>query len=311
MRTHDLIAILDGAHPKPPHPALQMLPDAGITAVLAARPRPVLRLPQGRADLLAEAAERLRLQEACLPLATLLPVQPGASLSLAGCGRFLQANQPLLAQLMQRYTGLVQVQITLRWQEEAVLTRFRDHPAVAALFTMPQPGPQHLVDAVSNLSVSLSARITDLLSRAAMEVITLPVAPSVLWNGVVLLPRTALSGLDTAVEKIDAIWSEGFTIRQIGPAPIASFALITLEPVTAAEVARARAAFGAAPSVHAGLRAGLMAAGDNAALREGLRRQARIAEAAARLSTSDAGFALAGVRSEGRSAPALLQQAVA
>lgn len=311
MHIYDLIGVLDGNHTTPSHPEIRLLPEAGMTAVLSPRSPCDATLPTDQTSCLSEAARRLALQESCLPLSTLLPVQRTYGLTQLQARRFLLANQPFLANLLRRHAGLVQVQVTVRWREEVALDHFRNHPAIRPLFALARLNSKNVIDAVTELSADLCRQIEGYLLPRATERIALPVTRSILWNGVLLLPLGRLSDLDDAIEQIDAIWSDGFAISQIGPAPIASFALVTLETVTPAQVAQANAIFRTAPSIQWGLRAGLKAAGQNAEKRDSIRLLARIAEAAARLPTPEEGLSLAGLRTEGHSIAINTQQAVA
>jgi hypothetical protein len=297
MRIHDLIAVLDGTHSRAPVPEVQMVPIAGLTAVMSAAARPILRLPQSRRDHLLETANRLRLQEACLPLATLLPAKAGDALSHDGAARFLLANQPALARLMQLHAGQVQIQITVNWDESQVLTRFRTSPEISPLFADQKTTPQKLGAAVAQLGQRLAQDISLILEPVSTEIATLPLAPGIVWNAALLLPHSRLEALSAAVEAVDAIWSDGFRIRQIGPAPIGSFVSLGLTPISGREAVRILEKFGS--SVGSTRRASLMRAAQDGTLRDTIRAEALIAEAAARLPDPEAGFSLIRQHGEG------------
>ena len=311
MREYDLVAVLDGTHGSPPVPEVQMVTHDGLTGVLAAAPRPVMRLLQSRREIMLEAATRLSWQEACMPLGTLLPAQANCSLSHGGAVAFLQANQPQLSRLMRRFAGHVQVQVTVSWQEDGVLARFRDSPELAPLFTEGLSTPAALTEAITRLSSRLSQGIGYQLASVGTEIARLPVTSSVLWNGAVLVPLSGLEALSGVVEAIDAIWSEGLQIRQIGPAPVGSFVTLELDRISGPQAKKALKAFGSSANHAAERRAGLLAAMDDMALREAIRAEARIAEAAARLPIPAAGFSLARIRAEGLSSGSQLHRAVA
>ena len=113
MREFDLVGILDGMHTVAPLPELQMVPHDGLTAVLTALSRPAMRLPKSRKQVLMDTAVRLRWQEACMPLGTILSARPDSTLTRDGADAFLTANRQQLARVMQRFGGLVQVQARL------------------------------------------------------------------------------------------------------------------------------------------------------------------------------------------------------
>ena len=317
MAVYDLIAVLDGAHETAPVPDLQMVVHHGLTAVLGATPRPLIRLPQTRRDALAEVATRLRWQEACMTLGTLLPLQPGTALTLDAAAAMLAANRPDLTDTIARFAGHVQSQVTVSWAEDRVLAHFRHSPELAPIFASKTVDPAGLRLAVTNLALRLSTAIGAHLALVATDIAPLPAPAGILWNGAVLLPRSALSSLDRAVEAIDALWSEGLTIRQIGPAPISSFATLHIEPVTRRQIDWALDRFNLTrgctqADVHRARRQALVSLGPDShgAERDAIRTQARIAEAAERLAQAGfnrvAGLALCNLWSEGQSAPVAL-----
>lgn len=298
MATFDLLGVLEGNHVKPPLPGLRMIGQDGLTAVLSAQPRPILRLPQGRKAQLLALADRLRAQEACLALGTFLPASPLAHLSPETAVLFLDANRPFLFDQVARFAGLVQYQLQVAWDEPQVLARFRDHADIAPLFAGPLQ-PEAIPLAVSRLAEGLGREILDHLATA-LEVQPLPRVPGLLWNGALLIPRSGEAELERALQRIDAIWTEGFTLRLTGPAPIVSFCTLDLEAVSAAQIDWALDRFGLASIAQAaevpGIRRRLLMA--NAEAREEVDFQARVIEAAARL-RGHKGFALARARADG------------
>jgi hypothetical protein len=290
MALFELIGLVCNSHPVSPVPELQMVVYNDQTAVLSAAPKPFLRLPKGRRDHLIEVAERLRRQEDCMALGTFLPVQQGSALTKDGAKALLVANQPELAGLFARFAGLVQLQITVSWDEKDVLARFCHSRELAPIFQRGHVDPKELGLAIAALATRLSGAIAAELSAVASDIVELPVTTGILWNGAVLVPHAQLAALDQAVEAIDAIWSEGLKIRQIGPAPISSFVTLKLEPVTRKQIDRALERFRlqtgwASADLAQARRLALKSLGpeSDSAAREAIREQARIAEAAARL----------------------------
>lgn len=303
MAEHDLYGILEGSHLKPPAPGLKMVPQNGLTAVLAAEPRPLIRLPQSRKVQLMALAERLRAQEVCLPLGSFLPASPQAHLSVEAAEVFLDANRPFLFDQVARFAGLVQYQLQVLWAEERVLERFRDAPEIAALFKQPLAA-EEIPRAVGRLAERLGGMIQDQLSPA-LEVQSLPLVPGLLWNGALLVPRSAEAELEAALIRIDQLWTEGLTLRLTGPAPVVSFCTLELERVTAAQIDWALDRFGLgglhqAAEVATIRRQLMIAQGADATAREQIEFQARVIEAAARLKGAGRGFALARSRAEGQ-----------
>jgi hypothetical protein len=304
MREFDLIAVLDGTHIQPPMPGLQMVQAAGLTAVLSGVPRPLMRLPQSRATQLGETATHLTWQEACMARTTILPARQGCGLSLDGAAGFLVANHPILQANLTRFAGRTQLQITVSWKASEVLKRFCHEPELAPVFARTSVTAQDLTAAITALAQRLGRIIGDGLDQVAEDVATLPLAQDVLWNGALLVPAAALADLDAAVEAVDAIWPEGLQIRQIGPTPISSFALIEAEPVSTAQISSALGRLGLrgmpdATMLAAARRQRLLETPD-AGEHETIRRAAQIVGTAARLPDPGKGLILCHIWAEGQ-----------
>ena len=194
-----------------------------------------------------------------------------------------------------------------------MLDHFRDAPEIVPLFTGPSVSPSALRAAVNRLITRLQGEIWQMLQPVAKEVLTLPVTEDVLINAALLISRQDLFNLDLAVERIDALWTEGFHIRQIGPSPAVSFAL--LDPVwhPAASIRGAYGTLGLLPSastedIALARRIALKRAGSNIGQ---VRLAAQLLAAASQVNDVGEGLFLCQVRSEDQSMPAALGAAVA
>jgi hypothetical protein len=179
----------------------------------------------------------------------------------------------------------VQFQVTVRWMADRAPAAFgvQDQTALAA---------------------GLRARIADRLAATGAETVGLPVAADVLSNTAVLITRAQEAAFDAAVEDVDAIWTEGFAIRVIGPLPAVSFASLAIERVERNAIRAAQAAFGLtaafdAAELKAARRTILM--GAEPGRREALGRQAEILACAARLGRARGPVHVARIWSEGMS----------
>ncbi len=256
-----------------------------------------------------------------MDLGTLLPVRQGSAVTSEGATAFLAANHPDLTYLVNRFAGQVQVQITVSWAQDRVLSRFSQGLELAPIFARGSVDPLELGRAIQRLALRLSAEIDAKLAPVITDCAMLPITEGIVWNGAALLAHHALPSLDSAVEEVDAIWPEGLSIRQIGPAPISSFATLEVEAVTSRQIDRALDRYalqglGARAERSMMRRQALMALGPNAdsSLREVVRSEGIIVEASARLAEAGlnpaAGFALCNLWSEGRTTP-LQNRAVA
>jgi hypothetical protein len=311
MPEFDVIAVLEGKHHTPPLPDLQMIVQHDLTAVLAATARPAMRPPQSLAQHLQDAARHLTWQTACMQTAPLLPVRLDTPLTREGAAAMLTANHPFLTQLLTRYAGMAQVQVTVTWNEAEALHRFGADIA-------PSGDPQDMGKLSQQVALRLSMTIGAELASFSTEISPLPLAPGLVWSGVILLPLRRLSDLQRAVQRLQAIWPEGLHIRQIGPDPVTSFATLDLTDVTMRQLDQALTSFGLRSVADLGQlamarrrRLGSIGRHDDAAKRAEIGEQAEILAAAARLPNPAKGFALCRIWTDGRVSAPLHDRAVA
>lgn len=301
---YDLLALLAGTPDLTAHQIFKAVQASNYTAVFA----PV-RSGAGfgnalRRNRLRAAPERQAWLESLMPHGPVLPFAPGAYLDPDLAEDMVVTNRRMLDDLTDRLTHKVQYQITVSWAEDRVLDHFRDAPEIAPLFQSGRVTPNALAGAVARLSDRLSTVISAKLSSVVSDFAELPRDTGMVSNSVVLIDASDELILDAVLEAIDALWSDGFRIRQIGPSPATSFA--TLRPQRHSQ-RDLRAAF---------RRLGLQPSASSAAIRESrqqllrdagaqveaIRTAARLAEAAADLGGTDRGAVLLSIWSEGRSA---------
>ena len=233
MKHYELICIVSGEHATAPDAQTQCVHARGFTAILSKTPRKAISLPVSRAEAAKDAARRQKLFEALLPKATVLVAAPRQWLTLPQAAACLTANTTHLGELCARLQGQVQFQISVTWDASQVLAQFRTSPELAALFSSETPSAQVLERSVDKLRARLREQIHTLIAPACTDIAPLPMAGEMLSNMAVLLPETGEFDLDRAVEAVDAIWSDGLSIRQIGPSAAGSFALLDLEWIAA------------------------------------------------------------------------------
>lgn len=250
MNKHELIAILDGfTGTEDVGEGLRLVKCGRFTGVLTPTTRNRFALPHTRRQALVFAATRQAQLERCMRLGTVLTISPGCLFDEADVSPFIIANENILTKISERLNKAVQFQVCVRWKAEDVLSYFRDAPEIEPLFSGDAITAQRLESAVSQLATRLEAFMWKELSGVAQEVLALPVAEDVLFNAAILLPEVDTLNLDQSVEKIDAIWPEGFSIKQIGPAPAGSFALLSPIWRSAAQVKGAYTSLGLATGV--------------------------------------------------------------
>lgn len=312
MPQHDLIAILPGVAAPEPGPDMQVISAIEFSAVLATKPRHVITLPQSRKQVLQDAATRQARLERLMTFGPVLPVRPGSTVKPQTIPATLRANLPLLHNLADWLCDLHQYQITVSWPPEDALRHFRDAPELAPVFAAARVQADMLSQAVTDLSNRLRQQMRQFLEPVLSDVIPLPTTPEVLLNLAVLVPQSKEAELDAALGQIDAIWTEGFTIRQIGPSPATSFALLELCPVKTQEVQTAKRILKVGNAVKDNIsqarRQALMKPGADA---DAIRKAAQVLYASRRAGDAGADFALLRVTSQDQGAVVHQRAAVA
>ncbi|CAN0590126.1 unnamed protein product, partial [Ectocarpus sp. 12 AP-2014] len=244
MKAYELLCIVSGKLDAPPNAQTRIYCTADYTAVMAKKPRPALSLPLSRADALKDAAYRQKLFEALLPKGTVLVAKPRQWITLAQAVGCLTTNAAILAKLCAQLRDQVQFQITVEWEPSQVLSHFRTAPELAGLFHAQTASARQLEAALGRLRQRLATQISDLIAPVATDMLALPRAGEMLSNLAVLIPNEREIDLDLAVERVDEIWTDGLTIRQIGPSAAGSFALLDLEWISAKDIEHAHQILG-------------------------------------------------------------------
>ena len=244
MKAYELFAIIPAASIESNEGQLQHLTVGAYTAIFSSTARKAILLPVTRKQALMNAAKRQAILESFIAQGPVIGCRPNVFLSKSEIAALIMCNGALLDQVRHRLSGMVQYQITVNWMADRVLDRFRDSPELVELFQKGKVTPAAIKQSVTALADRLSSQIEIELSNLSDELLHLPRTEDMLCNIVILLKQDHSSALDEAVERIDSIWSEGFRIRQIGPAPATSFALLDPESVSSGEVDAALAHLG-------------------------------------------------------------------
>ncbi|MEO1678553.1 MAG: GvpL/GvpF family gas vesicle protein [Pseudomonadota bacterium] len=261
----ELVALLPGegeAVPAPRPPAIPegcaILPAGPFRAVVAPPPpgpgrrRSVAAIRQAvaRAALLRQC--RL---EALMPFGAVLPVAPGTSAAGLDLDALAVANAPEIEKALARVAGQAQFQCMLDWDVARAPTRFAQAPELSDLggagqgrkSAGPIAGGSGDVDtALAALARRLSDEAAASLDAVAGDSLRLPTEPGGLLNLVLLVEQAAQPRLDAALQAIDDIWTDGFRLRLIGPAPAVSFLLGRIRLAQTGDVDQARVTLGIA-----------------------------------------------------------------
>lgn len=293
MTRKQLAAILPGAVSGDLPKGASVVSAGGFSAVLMPVPR---QLGRGRRALLIHARQRQELLESLMAHAPVLPALTGTILPEKDVPRMLLANGPVLTRLAADLAGKVQYQVQVAWDAAAAPARFGADVGIAAL------------------RARLAGQCADLLHPVCDDLLPLPVQADVIFNAALLLGEAAMADLDCAVEAVDAIWSDGFAIRQIGPSPAVSFCSLGLRSVAPRAIRAARVALGLdgaldPAAIRTARRRCLMAADEGA--REPIKAAAELLDCVTACPEAEAGFHKLFTWSEGRAGPETQERAAA
>lgn len=166
--------------------------------------------------------------------------------------RFLSLNAESLRHGLKEFGQLRQHQITVTWNPTGAMLHFRKAAAVAeALQALAKdPGPTAgavLQKAMEGQKALLAEGFRAEIAAAAADCIELPIDdPDMLLNVVAAIVPGGGEALDRALEKIDAVWSDGLRVRCVGPLPAISFASVSIERIEPDRIESARRRLGVA-----------------------------------------------------------------
>ncbi|MGD1924493.1 MAG: GvpL/GvpF family gas vesicle protein [Paracoccaceae bacterium] len=244
----ELIAILDPESAENvleaiPDPSARLITTAGLSVCVIEPQRPpgvLARLLANAKTLTAPMIARQQLFEHLLRCGDVLPVKPGTVLSDRDVHTFLRTNAELLRETHCTFTGHVQYQLSVRWNPAQALQNFRDAPELEGCHSA-----QAIAAAAEALRSRLGHSFGEELDSAISNRIALPIdGIDTVLNTVLLVHRDDTNKLDQALERIDAIWTEGLQLKLTGPLPPMSFALVTLRNISPSDRDEARALLG-------------------------------------------------------------------
>lgn len=212
------------------------------TACLMERPRWRSVVP--KRIVLKRAVRRQQVLERLLECGAIVPVASGAYLEPDELPQIAAANGDVLSKAFEANEGRVQYEVEVGWAEDRVLTSFRSAPELAPLFRAASVSAKDIARGVEALRGRLAAKIGALLVPAAVEIVTLPCRPASVARFALLVSRMEQSNFERAVEAVDALWTEGFFIRQIGPAPAAAFGTLVFRRLSRGDIPKAEVRLG-------------------------------------------------------------------
>lgn len=209
------------------HAHIEAVEAAGLAAVMtdmSGEPSLFSRLVGNTRAIKQALVARQQLFEHLLSVGDVLPVQPGTRLADGAVKEFLLINADLLRDALGVFAGHVQFQLTVRWDPEQALGRF----AAETEFQTCASAQDH-ASAAEALRKRLGQEFGGFLDTASLDRSDLPIDDvDTLVNCVLLINRRDLAALDRALERIDAVWTEGLRVTLTGPLPPLSFGLIAV-----------------------------------------------------------------------------------
>lgn len=249
MYDQTLIAILPWGATGMPHDGCIWTDVDGMTAVTRPADASFDRRPASqKRELLALAAYHQAL-ESLQKCGTILPVKQNMMVKGSEILSLIRANHVELTKLAQELEGQDQYQISVSWNLSGVLEHFRDAPEIAHLFFRSRTDPTTILNAVTCLAARLRRFIINKLTEIASDYVVLPSDGETIANVVILLPAEKADALEHALMAVDAIWTEGFRIRQIGPTAAVSFATLHPRWISPAQVQAALGQLGLSSQV--------------------------------------------------------------
>ncbi|MEM9425087.1 MAG: GvpL/GvpF family gas vesicle protein [Pseudomonadota bacterium] len=236
---YELLALLSGHYAAPSDADLVTVARGDYTAVFLPRSHKQLFGQTLRRTRLSSAPKRQAHLETLMSKGTVLPFAPATVFDPQGTDALVASNAEVFRTLFERLRNRVQYQISVEWTESRVLEQFRNTSEISPLFAGSSVSGRTVSAAVTKLADRLGQCIVSRLSSIACEFSELPRQRALIANCVILIEATEEPALDEALAAIDAIWSDGLRIRQIGPGPAVSFATLTLQRFGKRDLARA------------------------------------------------------------------------
>ncbi len=218
----------------------------GLAAVIGPAPKEHV-LSRSRSKDLEHLVDVRRVLEALLPHGPLLGATPGLSLrDEAEVIRFLAANASTLRQGIDDYGDKVQFQIVVRWDQDAVVARAREHGRLVDLEPSDDGVMERTLPAVLDAERQVHAdQYMATLSAVADDLIVVPSADeTVVLSVTAMVGREQVDALKAAVEEVDASWPDGLAITLAGPLPAVSFAGVAADRPNPLQVRAARRRLG-------------------------------------------------------------------
>jgi hypothetical protein len=170
---------------------------------------------------------------------------------------FMSGNLSYLREAMTNFGRLRQMQIDIEWDEKVALAHFRQDPRMVAAVARGSGGNpiklgQEIQGAMEEIRAELAAKAREKLIAASIECIEMPIAATgFVAAAVALIDPENEPVLLAAVEAIDALVPDLFTIRYKGPLPACSFASVGVQVIEKKDIAAARTLLGVEQNVSA------------------------------------------------------------
>lgn len=234
----------------------------GAAAIVGRHEGPALSaLPHP--ELLRRLAIHQRVAEDAMRMGDLLPVQFGTVLASQDEVRMLLTCWGgLMRASLERFAGLVEMEVAASWDLQQVLGDVASDPEVmAAKSAIAQVAPQEQLTQRINVGKTVKEALDRRRSRyqglllESVGTLAERAQPNILlsdelvFNVAFLLPRRALAEFDAAMERLDAELAGPCRLRVIGPLPPYTFGTVRVTRFDAERLAVGRALLGLAGEI--------------------------------------------------------------
>jgi hypothetical protein len=222
----------------------------GLTAVLAAVPKPRFTLFQRRRSLL-DLLEVQRVLEALAASGSVLPACPGTLVDDSSEAlELICADASRLRSALEEFGAARQFQIVVTWDGPAMVGAIkRRADVIEAVDAAAVSGRLAAGKALQAIMIGererLSGEILARLSPAVRDILAMPQdGEDCVANLVVLIDADSDARLDAALVELDALLPGKSRVRCIGPLPAVSFAAVSLDRIDPDRIDAARRLLG-------------------------------------------------------------------
>lgn len=238
-------------------------PAAGVGPMAAVEAGPLAAVvgpdsappPRGKEELLRRLLHHQEVIEAVMRHGDVLPARFGTVASAGEVRRLLDCSYDRLGRELDRFAGLVQMEVSATWDLASTIAAVAAEPAIVATREAAAAAPDPAAARLA-LGQQVAARLAErraeheqwlrsTLAGLARDLQSNPLLSDELaLNVAVLVERGRLGDLDAALSRFDEATGGRLQVRVVGPLPPYSFATVGVERFDAGRLRAARELLG-------------------------------------------------------------------